>query len=127
MPIRLEWDKLEKTTLLEIVDGEWSLPDVYAMLDEADRMIASVPHRVDIIADMSSSHFSSGNLLTAFGRAQRTQPPNTGMIIVVKANRYLKAMSDVAAKMWPHSTDNFRFVDSMETAYAILQNDRAQH
>ncbi len=127
MPIHLEWGNPEKTILFENLDGEWTLSDVYAMLDDCEKMVSSVMHRVDIIADLSNSHFSSGNLLTALSRAQRTQPPNVGLIIAVKANRYLKAMADVAATMWPRSTEKLRYVNSIEAAYALLEEDSVKH
>src|SRR5690348_16431814 len=111
MPIRVEWGNPEKTILLEIIEGQWTLADIYAMLEETDQMVGEVQHRVDIIADMTSAQFSSANLLSAISRTQRSASSNAGMIVVIKANRYIKSVADVAARVVPKSTENMRFVE----------------
>ncbi len=120
MPIRVEWGNPDKTIILEIIEGQWTLADIYGMLEEVDQMVAEVPHRVDIIADMTSAQFSSANLLSAINRTQRSPTSNAGMIVVVKANRYIKALADVAARVVPKSTEQMRFVETMDEAHALL-------
>jgi hypothetical protein len=124
MPIQVTWGNPEKTILLETVEGEWTLADVYAMLKQANTMIASVPHTVDVIADLTNSQFTPNNLFSALNDAQRNQPYNTGLIIAVKANRYLKAIADVAMKLWPETAQHYRFVDTVEQAYQLIEENK---
>lgn len=126
MPIRLEWGNPEHSILLEIVEGEWTLVEVYQMLDDIYDMIIGLPHRVDIIADMSHAKFSTTNLLSALGHVQRRQPPNAGMLVVVRANSYLRSIADIARKVAPKALIEIRFVDSLEEAYAEIQHRRKQ-
>ena len=126
VPIRVEWGNPEKTILKEIIEGEWTLADIYGMLDAADKLISQVPHRVDIIADMSSARFSKSNLLSTLGRIERRRPTNTGMIVAVKANTYLKAMAELARKVAPTALVNVQFADTLEQAQEILQSRAAR-
>ena len=122
MPIRVEWGNPEKTVLMEIVEGEWTLADIYGMLDEANKLISAVPHRVDIIADMTHARFSKSNLLSALSRAERRHPSNTGTVVAVKANSYLKAVAELARKVAPKALTNLQFVDDLEQAYGLLNS-----
>lgn len=125
MPIRVEWANPEKTILLEIVEGEWTLKDAYNLLDEVYHRMAEVPHRVDIIADMTQSHFSRQNIFSTFNHLQRRSSPNAGIIVVVRANAYVKSIADLARKIAPRGLAKIQFVDTMEEAYAVIANQNA--
>lgn len=124
MPVRAEWANAEKTILLEIIEGEWTLTDVFALVEMANKMVAGVTQKVDIIADLTNAHFSKANLLSALGSIQRSQSStNVGKVIAVKANNYLKAITNVASKLSPKAVGNIMFVETLDQAYALLNEN----
>lgn len=125
MPIYLEWGNPEKTILFQYVRGEWTLADTYAMLDDCETMLAAVPHCVDIIADLTHSRFSSGNLLSALSRIHHAHPRNIGLVVAVNADGYLRALAEAGEKLWPGSTENIRYAGSLEAAYTLLAEKNA--
>lgn len=124
MPTEVKWADPEKTILLETINGEWTLADVFTLMETASKMITEVSHKVDIIADLTNARFSDANLLHTLSRLQRLQPSNTGRVVVVKANAYLKALTNVASQLAPKTIANIQFVNTIEEAYAILGKDK---
>ncbi len=125
MTLKAEWANPEKTIILQTLEGDWTLNDVFSLMENADQMISEVDHKVDLIADLTTTHFTKFNLLSTLGRVQRSnQSPNMGRIAVVNANHYLKTLTHVAAKVTPRATDNIVFVDTVEEAFTVLQQSQ---
>ena len=122
MPIRVEWGNPEKTILLETMAGNWTVMDINIMLAEVKAMMTEVPHRVDIIADLTDANFTFDNLLPLVNRTQHSRPLNGGTVVGVNVPRSLKAVIALAARFSPKVAEDIRFVDSLEEAYALLRN-----
>ncbi len=118
MSLKAEWANPEKTVILQTLEGQWTLTDLFALMEAEEKMLLEVDHKVDFIADLTHARFSKDNLFPALGRIQRSSKlPNSGRIAVLNANGYIRSLVNVVAKVAPQATTNIFFVNTMEEAY----------
>ncbi len=83
-------------------------------------MTSSVSHAVDTIFDFSQSASSPTSALAITQNLDVEHPQNERLIIMVKANSYIKTMCNIARKLSPRTFANLLFVDSINEAYNAI-------
>jgi len=122
----MDWDNTERTIIRVIFDGVWSAEDIYRMINKGVSMLESVDHPVDSIFDFSHSTFSPKNLLSTAEKMESDLNNNHRLAILIKANVYIKSMLKVARVFAPQALANLHFVNSLDEAYAII-DQQADH
>ncbi|MCU0513906.1 MAG: hypothetical protein MUE40_15205 [Anaerolineae bacterium] len=93
MPIHLEWDDAECRILRLNFDGGWTWDDFYAATRERDRLLNSQPHRVDLLADFSSSgKLPAGSPISSARSVLASPPPNLGMLVIVSNSLFIDVL-----------------------------------
>ena len=96
------------------------------MINKGVSMLESVDHPVDSIFDFSHSTFSPKNLLSTAEKMESDLNNNHRLAILIKANVYIKSMLKVARVFAPQALANLHFVNSLDEAYAII-DQQADH
>jgi hypothetical protein len=129
MPIQVSWANAEKTVVLCVFSENWTLDEFHDMVDEMHSLISSVNHTVHSISDFSSSKTSPAKLLSVGRHVENKSSGNMGINISVGANAFLKAITNVAQRMFLKDTELY-FADSLEHAYHIItkhEQARSRH
>ena len=131
MPYALRWLDDEQTVLMITADGRVIWDEYHAINDEARRIIAALPHRVDLIIQ-SNVGLPTGSPLPHF-REQFSKwdaAPNLGLVVVVDTNRigaFIKASVDIAIRLLGFNLpDSGTFAATLDDAIAYIKADRAE-
>ncbi len=124
MTITVEWDDAEQTILRNDYSGSWTWEEYIEAGRQNNALIAAMPHRVDIIANMREGTMPRGGSAIAIStRVIRSAPPNRGIIVVV-INPLLKALVSVFKKL-DNNLGSITFAaDSMDEARRVVARER---
>ena len=122
MPIHVIWDDDEKKIIKHIYDGKWSLGEFHQAVDQNAMMVSSVPHQVDIIADLSKSAGIPSNMLSTVNRVLKKMPANQRLNVIVGADRFTTILLNVALKIVPNGSTSVKIVPTLEEAYEIIKS-----
>src|SRR5690349_8150109 len=100
MPIDVSWGNPEKTIVVSAFNGEWSLEDSHNMIDEIYKMNSSVTHTVHVVMDFTRSLSSPAKMLSSGNHIEKRSSENSGISIIVKANGFIKAMTQLIMKLF---------------------------
>ena len=126
MPIVVSWGNPEKTVLEAAFNEAWTLEDSHNMIDEMYKMTSSVDHTVHVIMDFTRSQSSPAKLLSAGNHIEKRASPNSGVSVIVKANAFMKAITQLIMKMFV-SNGKLYFVNTLDEAYqAIAEYEQTQ-
>lgn len=124
MAIVTRWDDKKKSIVLLEFESEWSWEELETAVLEADGMICSVQHFVDLIIDLEGTSipkdiFSAAKTLLDSGEAR----PNEGVRVVVGANGALKTIYQTIHKTFNSAMDGreILFAASLADARAIIR------
>jgi hypothetical protein len=129
MAIVTQWDNRNKTAILLEFETEWSWADLENALQEADELIISVQHQVDIIIDMEGSNIPKDfvnavkKLMSENGNDARH---NEGHRIVVGANKAMRAVYNTVQSTFKNQFENRKllFAADVDDARSILRSLR---
>src|SRR5262245_39191443 len=101
MGIHASWDNDEKTVIHSVDDGTWDWNDAYAVTLQINEMIESVNHKVNLIIGDDSGRMCKvpPNAVTHWHTIYRSLNPNAGLIIVVGANPFVRALINAVVKI----------------------------
>ena len=119
MPIEVSWVDDRKTIIHSALNEAWTLEDSHNMIDEMYKMTTSVNHTVHVILDFTRSQSSPAKLLSVGNHIEKRSSPNAGLSFVVKANGFLKAMTQLIMKLFVRDGKLY-FVDTLDEAYQII-------
>jgi hypothetical protein len=123
MPISIEWGNAEKTIIVKRFWDFWDHSDVLTTLEIRNTMMAEVSHTVDVIDDFSAPFTADPTrLMSAIRRAEKLMAPNMGIIVMVKANKFIRMLVDLNRLNTPRLTSRVCMVDSLEEAYDLLKS-----
>lgn len=129
MAIVTQWDNRNKTAILLEFETEWSWADLENALQQADELIISVQHQVDIIIDMEGSNIPKDfvnavkKLMSENGNDARN---NEGHRIVVGANKAMRAVYNTVQGTFKNQFENRKllFAADVDDARSILRSLR---
>ena len=127
MAVSVAWENTQRSVLRVNCDAIWEAWDLRRPIEEVNRMLNSVPHKVDIVVDLTFSMVSPRNLLAMLSTIEEAHCENQGLLIIVRADSTIKTLGSMARVMAPKSFSNLYFVDALEDTQRLLrwQADRA--
>lgn len=90
MPVSVRWDDTLLTTVRVMYEDRWGWPEHYAALVEAQVLMENVPHKVDLIIDVTDSLPAPPRPLWHYRQTLQMLPDNwSGSIAIVSRHRRL--------------------------------------
>lgn len=123
MSIEVRWANPEKTLLTYEVHGQWTWAELQRILEKAHAMLDEADGPTPIIADFRDSRFMPDRAMWRGSRIAKGRHPNTGKTIYVGASRFMNVLFDAFKRIYPDLARIVVFVDTIEEAYALLQDD----
>lgn len=119
------WLNKERTIVLHDYGLSISYDKVEQMVLANQAMLASVPHLVDLVIDISGATVQ-GSFIRYAQHAEQHVPPNQHRVFMVGAPWLVRANVKMARRTAPRSTGNVIFVDSVPEALALIQQAPTQ-
>ncbi|MBZ0282833.1 MAG: hypothetical protein K8L97_18990 [Anaerolineae bacterium] len=130
MPILIQWDNEDETTIHCVFTDPWTWEEFEAMVEQTDVMIESASSAViDMIFDLTDGQRLPGNALGQFRKLSRKETPKLGVIILVRVSTFMQLIGDILDKLYPNWTKRIRLVRTIDEAHALLpriQNNRQE-
>jgi hypothetical protein len=121
----MHWEDQEKTILICKVSGSWKWEEYHLALDAIAEMIASVPHRVDLITLRGADVvMPRGSSVPHFMRPARIMPPNLAKNILVVEGAEFGYASQIMRLFFKAVGSRFVLMNSLEDAHALIAFDR---
>lgn len=129
MPVTIEWDNSEHTSILREFIGSWTWDEYYAAEQKLQQMLATVLHRVDVITDLTQSTITMPEGAIARTRQiVKNLSPNRGLTVDVGASAIVRMFMPVFAKhddTLPAIPETV-FVETLDEARQYLKKRRTQ-
>ena len=125
MATTVEWANEEKTIVLQRIDGEWTMSDYFDIIHQSAELLKTVNHQVDIIIDLSTTHYVPQNVISGATQTESIVPPNQRIVIFVGAKMIHKLLLSLGKRLAPRAAHHQHFVTSMDEAYALLNRFQA--
>ncbi len=124
MVIHTHWhDDSRRVVVCEFAE-DWNWNDFHAAFREAHRLIAGVPHPVDLLM-IHHIDQPPGNPMVHFGKAAEHQPPNTGKVVIVNprinpgVRNFMIVMRRILDRVYPARSEVL-LVETLTEAYRLL-------
>jgi hypothetical protein len=89
--INVEWATIEKNLLKWVFGHQWTRIDFLVACQQARQMVASQPHTVKIVVDISASQVYPSRVIHLALAGMRLKTSNTGQIVVISpSNLWLR-------------------------------------
>ena len=126
MSITVEWDNPEQTIIMCAYKGTWTWAEFTETTQKATDMQNMVDHTVYMILDMRDGT-TPPNVAGKLREIARINQPNVGRRVLVTNSHVLKMFYQIFASVYRPAARQYEMVNSMEEAYAIIEELRAQH
>jgi hypothetical protein len=122
------WDDEAHTIIRTKSEGAWTWDEYHRAMDEINRLMREVSHRVDLINIRNpASTMPGGAVLPRFGRALHTLPDNFGVIILVSNSVFARAMIGLFSQFYGgRHASRVLLTATVEEARAKIAEDRAK-
>ena len=100
MAIRVTWEDENQQVILNIYEGMWTLDDFYAAVQKSQQLFDSVDHKVNVIFDVRQSSTFPKGFMGAIGTLSKKPHPNTGVMVIVGGNAFMRAFYDVFTRVY---------------------------
>jgi hypothetical protein len=127
MAINTQWDDNNKTRILVEFETSWTWNELETSLEQADNMIRSVSHSVDIIIDVEGSNLPKDFLTAARNLlANPEQNDNEGHRVVVGASNFMRQAYQAVRKAFGNklSGRDILFANDLAHARSMLYSMR---
>lgn len=126
MGIQVSWD--DSQTLLITFQSGWTWDELFAAVEQADKFIVSVPHRVNMMIDIRQAGGLPRDFLSKAGDLlnQGEARANEGEKVVVGANWLIRTAYQGFLSLYGHRVEGrpLQFASSPEEARALLNHER---
>ena len=128
MRISVEWDNDQHTILRWVFAARWAWEDYSAAQQQANQLLETIDHAVDVIGDLRNSSSLPANALTAYRGFVDSTAKNVDLIVLVGASRFVKALVSVFLQVMPGKIPGTHivFADTMERAYTLIAEHQAK-
>ncbi len=127
MPIQVAWDNDEQTVIRYDFQGSWSWSDYSQAVEEADRMMLSVDHTVDAIANLQHSRGLPTGAIHHVRRTITKAPPQLGVIVIAHPSLFVQAMTTAFNRVYPHLGERILLADTLDEARALIARRRRKN
>jgi len=126
MGFKVEWDNSRKTVIRVDVQGYWTWEEYAAGIEETYDLMVTVEHTVDVIIHgIGGLQVPSGNMLAHVKESASLKPDNMGILLLVGANPFIRAIGNIFARISKRST-LLLYANSLEEGRLILAERREQ-
>ena len=127
MPITVQWDNPDQTTVMIVYTRPWTWRDFDAAVEQMLRLFNSVNHQVDVIFDIRKAGFPPPDAITHFKKVAEIKHPNDGLLVYIAPNvlaQFINGIIRILTVTFAGSntfeTPRFVFTKSSEEAHAYL-------
>ncbi len=125
MTIQVGWDNNEQQHIVRIVfQRGWTWNDLNQAVKQADALIISQSHRVDLLIDIQEAGGIPGDFITRAGElfAQGEARANEGQKVVVGAGTLIRIAYKTFLRVYGSKLEGrpFIFADTLESARVLL-------
>jgi hypothetical protein len=124
MGIQVQWADTKQSIIQLTLERGWTWDDLYEAIRQADGLITSVQHTVNMVIDIHKAGGIPGDFMKVAGDvfASGDARANEGQKIVVGANRLIQMAYGAFQKVYGHKLKDrpFQFASTMDDAYALL-------
>ncbi|MEZ4667942.1 MAG: hypothetical protein R3E39_08510 [Anaerolineae bacterium] len=128
MPITTSWDNADRTIIRYLLDGRWTIQDVFQAVEQVNGMLKDVSYPVDFIGEYTlSSYFVVGDFTSVFRRLETIlvkQNRFPSYAVAINAPAFARNIVKIMDRIAPDITSNIFFVSSNEEACALLAKKR---
>lgn len=122
--IQVDWANDGHTIIELSFQHGWTWPELHKAIQQADDLITSVTHPVNLVIDIRQAGGLPRDFMTAAGElfAQGEARPNEGRKVVVGAGVLIRAGYSAFLKIYGDKLQNrpFLFANSLEEARQVL-------
>jgi hypothetical protein len=127
MSITVTWDNAAKTALRYEFAGKWEWDDFSKAFRQAQQMLASVGHMVDVIADFQNSGCVPTETLARLAYVAGNRPPNLGSSIIVGSPVFDTTTFTVFGNFYGDLARTYQMTHSLDRARALLEKAVLQY
>ncbi|MBL8154546.1 MAG: hypothetical protein JNM70_10205, partial [Anaerolineae bacterium] len=121
----MHWEDEDKTILICRANGSWKWEEYHLAVEAIAELIASVPHRVDLITLRGAGIvMPRGSSVPHFMRPTRIMPPNLGKNILVIEGAEFGYAAQAMRLFFKAVGSQFVLMNSFEDAHALIAADR---
>jgi hypothetical protein len=126
--ITVKWDNDINTVIRQTYKRGWQWEEFFAVADQTSRLVQSVSHRVDILADfLNSGPLPVGPAIMNVRLALRSLPENWGSLVIVTNNGFIRMMLTMFNSYLASSLGNKTYVVStFVEAYDLIASMQIQ-
>ena len=123
MAILVGWENEAHKTIVVTYERIWTWEDFASSKVQIDALLNSVDHVVNIMSDSrESAGLPGGNALAVLSRSFQSAPSNVGMVVVLGANPFFKALLQILQTVsLNRAAKNIRFAKSEEDAHLLTR------
>ena len=123
MAILVGWENEAHKTIVVTYERIWTWEDFASSKVQIDDLLNSVDYVVNIMSDSrESAGLPGGNALAVLSRSFQSAPSNVGMVVVLGANPFFKALLQILQTVsLNRAAKNIRFAKSEEDAHLLTR------
>lgn len=120
------WDNSEKTVLLQTVTGGSLLEEFFRGMRDNAAMMATVPHTVHVIVDLSQAQGNAGikDVLSSIRYSDGKIPSNQGTVVLVGGSSFIQAVLSIVRRLAPKAV-SIHTVDTLAEARQLIAEEQA--
>ena len=99
MSVTVVWDNNEKTNILLSYQGEWNETAYTAGQQQVKTMMESSTNKVNLIISIDYNVKVPANAASRFRNAARNPHANSGMVVLVGMNPFVRAIASIVMKL----------------------------
>ncbi|MBI1280917.1 MAG: hypothetical protein GC179_22525 [Anaerolineaceae bacterium] len=129
MPVTVDWDNPEQTTILITFHRPWTWKDFDASVAQMLQLFDTVSHQVNIIIDIREGGLPPPDAIPHFKRVAEIDHPNGGQLVLIAPTTVVRFINGIVRVMklafsgsGSFKAPKFIFTHSPEEAHAYLRN-----
>ena len=126
MPVIARWTDDTQTIQHIHFSGDWSLDELYAVMQEAREMAATINHPYIVLADLTNSPNLPARILST-GNYAVSNPYPPAMVIVIGSGRFLEVTLDMYHNLYPQALPNLTMCATVGEAYRAARSALADY
>jgi hypothetical protein len=120
MGVHVRWYDRDKTILHIQYEGQWTLDDFHAMLQESNEMTRQSRPFV-AIGDFSLSSMIPNGLLSTGRRIEQSTPSHRLMLVLIQPNMLMNLLIRSVSRIYPRMFDNMHIASTFEEAVQMAR------
>jgi hypothetical protein len=124
--VAASWYDDQQSILLYTFEDNWTWNDLKAVQEVVMEMIEGVPHRVDVIADVTKQTQIPKQMFNNWGNMAMGSPSNQQLTVAVVSNNAVRLWVQAAKNMIPVVRRDYRVTETVAEAVRLIKEDRAK-